>query len=402
MALVSRPRPGAAQDPGHSRPPTSAASRKRIERFPSRAFCGPSRPLGAAAERAFDYPTVAGKFGPRICRLRGFRWSCGQQALAGCRPAGGAIVASNERESKEIARLFGHSGDCTETTDLGASAGCAGGAIHGRSQPRAAGGRGGARRARAGAGRRGHRQDARAHHPHCPHTVHGTRPRLRDPGRDLHQQGRARDEGAHRRARRRRRGGHAVARHLPRHRRQDPAPPCRARRPQVELHHPRHRRPDPPHQAGDRERGARQGPLAGASAGGPDRQLEEPRPHPRQSAARGGLRLRRGQGRRALCRLPEAAQGAQRCRLRRPAARGAAPVPAESRRARAIPAPLPLHAGRRVPGHQRRAVPAAAADRRPARPTSAASATTTSRSTAGAAPRSTTSCASSRTSPAPR
>ena len=26
---------------------------------------------------------------------------------------------------KEIARLSGHSGDCTETTDLGASAGCA-------------------------------------------------------------------------------------------------------------------------------------------------------------------------------------------------------------------------------------------------------------------------------------
>ena len=68
---------------------------------------------------------------------------------------------------------------------------------------------------------------------------------------------------------------------------------------------------------------------------------------------------------------------------------------------RGIPGALPLHPGRRVPGHQRRAVSVAA----PARPgppaTSAASATTTSRSMAGAAPRSTTSCASSRIFPAP-
>ena len=118
-----------------------------------------------------------------------------------------------------------------------------------------------------------------------------------DPGRDLHQQGRARDEGAHRRAGRRRGRGHAVARHLPRHRRQDPAPARRAGRPEVGLHHPRHRRPDPPHQAGDRERGPGQGPLAGAPARRPDRQLEEPRADARQGAARGGLRLRRGQGR---------------------------------------------------------------------------------------------------------
>ena len=41
--------------------------------------------------------------------------------------------------------------------------------------------------------------------------------------------------------------------------------------------------------------------------------------------------LRRGQGRAALCRLPEAPQGAERRRLRRPAARGAAAVPARTR-----------------------------------------------------------------------
>ncbi len=74
--------------------------------------------------------------------------------------------------------------------------------------------------------------------------------------------------------------------------------------------------------------------------------------------------LRRGQGRGAVRRLPEAPQGAERHRLRRPAARGAAPVPAQPRRARRLPAPLPLHAGRRVPGHQRRPVSVAAADRR--------------------------------------
>ena len=89
----------------------------------------------------------------------------------------------------------------------------------------------GAGRAGAGAGRRRHRQDARADDPHRPHPVRPAAPRaLADPRRHLHQQGGARDEGAHRRAGRRRRRGHALARHLPLHRRQDPAPPCRAGR----------------------------------------------------------------------------------------------------------------------------------------------------------------------------
>ena len=157
------------------------------------------------------------------------------------------------------------------------------------------------------------------------------RARLPDPGRHLHQQGRARDEGAHRRAGGRRGGGHAVARHLPRHRREDPAPARRAGGPEVGLHHPRRRRPGPPRQAGDRKRRPRQGPLAGAPAGRPHRRLEEPRADARQGAARGGLRLRRGQGRAALCRLPEAPEGAERRRFRRPAAGGAAAVPARTR-----------------------------------------------------------------------
>ena len=152
-----------------------------------------------------------------------------------------------------------------------------------------------------------------------------------------------------------------MARHLPLDRRQDPAPPRRARGPEVRLHHPRHRRPDPPDEAGDRGGRARQGPLAGAPARRPDRRLEEPRAHPRQGAGGRGLRLCGRQGRATLRRLPAPPEGAQRLRLRRPAAREPAPVPREPGRAGRLPAPLPLHPGRRVPGHQRRAVPVAAA-----------------------------------------
>ena len=179
--------------------------------------------------------------------------------------------------------------------------GCA--TLYGRPQSRAARRRGGHGRARAGAGRRRHRQDARADDADRPHNVHRPCLRLADSGRDLHQQGRARDEGAHRRAGGRRGGGHALARHLPRHGRQDPAPACRAGRTEIGLHDPRHRRPDPPHQAGHRERGPGQGPLAGPAVRRPARRLEEPRPHPRQGAARGGVRLCRRQGR-ASCMRP--------------------------------------------------------------------------------------------------
>ena len=104
-------------------------------------------------------------------------------------------------------------------------------------------------------------------------------------------------------------------------------------------------------------------------------------------------------GRRALRRVPGAAARPQRLRLRRPAdARPRHPAGPPGR-AGAVPALVPLHPRRRVPGHQRRAVPVAAAARGRPTATSASSATTTSRSTAGAAPRSATSCASRRTSP---
>ena len=119
-------------------------------------------------------------------------------------------------------------------------------------------------------------------------------------------------------------------------------------------------------------------------------------------AGRRELRLRQRQGARALCALSAAAEGAQRRRFRRSAAGKSAAVPGAPGRAREISAALPLHAGRRVSGHQRRAIFVAAGCSLRAAAISAASATTTSRSMAGAAPRWTTSSASRPTSPAPR
>ena len=82
------------------------------------------------------------------------------------------------------------------------------------------------------------------------------------------------------------RRGPAVARHVPLRRRQGPAPPRRARRPEAELHHPRRRRPVAPAQAGAAGREHRRQALAGARAGGADRPLEEPRPRSRARAGR--------------------------------------------------------------------------------------------------------------------
>ena len=93
--------------------------------------------------------------------------------------------------------------------------------------------------------------------------------------------------------------GHAVARHLPLHRREDPAPPRRAGRPQERLHHPRRRRPDPPAQAVAGSREHRREALAGARARRPDRQLEEPRPDARAGAGRRSRELRQRQAARS-------------------------------------------------------------------------------------------------------
>ncbi len=70
--------------------------------------------------------------------------------------------------------------------------------------------------------------------------------------------------------------------------------------------------------------------------------------------------LRRRPRRGALRRLPGAAEDAERRRFRRPADGVAAALARQRRRARRLPAPVPLHSGRRIPGHQRRPVPVAA------------------------------------------
>ena len=309
--FIRRPRRGparrrAARDCGQQRRPALTSHRTASDRPFGRAL--PDKASRAQAPPSFLRAIITqlrDKFGPGICRACGGRTAAvGRAPRADCRPAAGAIVAGDVRKSPKIVCRLGRrrDGRCAEAHAFRrARSGCRLPPTWTDLNPEQRAAVEARRRTRAGAGGRRHRQDARAHHAHRPHPVHGPRARLADPGRHLHQQGRARDEGAHRRAGGRRRRGHAVARHVPLHRRQDPAPPRRAGGPQVRLHDPRHRRPDPADQAGDRERRAGQGPLAGAAAGGPDRQLEEPRPDARQGAARGGLRLRRGQGRRALC-----------------------------------------------------------------------------------------------------
>ena len=137
-------------------------------------------------------------------------------------------------------------------------------ALSRRAQPGAARGGGDAGRAGAGAGRRRNRENARADDPHRPHPQPGPGAAERNPGRHLHQQGRARDEGPRRPDGRPGGRGHALARHLPLDRRENPAPPRRDGRPEVELHHPRRRRPDPPDQAAAGSREARREALAGA------------------------------------------------------------------------------------------------------------------------------------------
>ena len=118
----------------------------------------------------------------------------------------------------------------------------------------------------------------------------------------------AREMKAPRRPADRRRGrGHAVARHVPRHRRQDPAPPCRAGRSQAVFHRARHRRPDQAAEATARSREHRREALAGAAARGDDRRLEEPRAHAQAGAGRRELRLRQRQSARALCALSDGA-----------------------------------------------------------------------------------------------
>ena len=142
-------------------------------------------------------------------------------------------------------------------------------------EPRAAAGRRDHRRPGAGAGRRRHRKDPRAHHADRPYPGHRARLAVADPGGDLHQQGGARDEAAHRPAGRRSGRGHAVARHVSLDRRQAPAAPRRARRAEAGFHHPRHRRPGAADAPAHPGRESRRQALAGAPVRRHGRRLEE-------------------------------------------------------------------------------------------------------------------------------
>ena len=112
-----------------------------------------------------------------------------------------------------------------------------------------------------------------------------------------------------------------------------------------------------------------------------------------------GRDLRRRGDRPRLRRLPALPAQGQRGRFRRPARPADPPVRRGARPAGALPGALPLHPGRRVPGHQPRPVRPRLRPRRPSTATSSSSATPTSRSTAGARPTSATSSTSRRTIP---
>ena len=236
-------------------------------------------------------------------------------------------------------------------------------ALSRRPQPRAARGRRGARRPGAGAGRRRHRQDARADHAHRPH------PRARGralPGQILavtftNKAAREMKERIGALV-----GGavegmpwlgtfHSIGVKILRRHAElvglksgftilDTDDQIRLIKQVIEA------------------RGPRQGPLAGAPARRPDRQLEEPRPDARQGAARArAFAFADGKGaqlyaayQKRLKELNAADFGDLLLEMLRLFRR-------EPRRARRLPAPLPLHPGRRVPGHQRRPVPVAAA-----------------------------------------
>ena len=227
-------------------------------------------------------------------------------------------------------------------------------------EPRTARGRRDDRRPVAGARRRRHRQDPGADHAIRPHPA--DRPRVSRPGAGghLHQSRRAGDAGTCRRhARPSRRG--PVARHLPRHLRPHAAPPRRPGRADRELQHHRHRRPASPAEAGDGGRPDRHQALDTPGADGADPTLEGPRPDARSRHRRRGQRFRQRPRPPAVCRLPGAPARGERRRFWRPSPPHAGDPARPSRRARAVPSDVPLHPGRRIPGHQPGPVPVAAA-----------------------------------------
>ena len=151
-----------------------------------------------------------------------------------------------------------------------------------------------------------------------------------------------------------------MARHLPFALRADAAAARGVGRADAGLHHPRHRRPDAPAQAGDGRGGGGPQALARAGDDGGDPALEGPRPRARGRDPGRGHGIRRRPRPRPLRAISRAVARRERLRLRRPHAAhgdGAARQPGG---AGGVAPPLPLHPGRRVPGHEPGAVPLAA------------------------------------------
>ena len=228
---------------------------------------------------------------------------------------------------------------------------------------------------------------------------HGV-PARADLRRDLHQQGRRRDEAPDRAAARPR-PVRPLDRHVSLALGAAASARGRAARLRPAVHHLRRGRPAEPDQAADgparsldqavpAARGA-VAHLVGQEPDDPARGARRRRVAIRSAGPGRGRRLR-GHGARA--------QGGERDGFRRPAAASAHALPGAPRPAPGLPGQVQLRPGGRVPGHEQGAVRADP----PARlrtATSSRSATTTSPSTAGAAPTSATCRSSSRTSPAP-
>src|SRR5271166_4651529 len=123
--------------------------------------------------------------------------------------------------------------------------------------------------------------------------------------------GRARDARARRHVHGAR-SGHALARHVPLDRRENPAHARRARRLKAELHHPRRRRPASALKAAHQGRRPRRKALAAAGSGEPHRQLEKSRARPRARARKRIRGLRRRAGTAALQGLSGAPQDFER------------------------------------------------------------------------------------------
>ena len=244
---------------------------------------------------------------------------------------------------------------------------------HRRPEPAAGRGRAVPRAGAAHRRRRGLRQNPRADAPHRldPHPVR--RLAQPDPGHHVHQQGRRRDARTPDRADRA--GGPAhVGVHLPLRLRAHPAARRRADRAEIRILHLRHRRLRAPGQAHRRRSEHRPQTLHAPLHPGAHLRLQE-QPAGLAGAAehlRGRLqtgpeglparpvRQRGGAVRGRLRRIPAPARHGERRGLRRPDRahrRTAARLP-DGRRI--LPAQVPLHPRRRVPGHQPRAVRARA------------------------------------------